>query len=198
MELTRNSSFVIPIIAMTANAMQGDRELCIGAGMNDYVAKPISPQALAEVLDKWLPKENDDRRAVIIKTDNSHSSSITHHSSLIFDRADLMARLMNDEYLVRIVVESFLEDIPLQIAAMKGYLETGDVTGAERQAHTIKGASANVGGERLREVAFEMEKAARAGDLHAAGRHIPEREAQFNLLNQAMAKEHSIRMCNTP
>ena len=189
MELTRNSSFVIPIIAMTANAMQGDRELCIGAGMNDYVAKPISPQALAEVLDKWLPKENDDRRAVIIKTDNSHSSSITHHSSLIFDRADLMARLMNDEYLVRIVVESFLEDIPLQIAAMKGYLETGDVTGAERQAHTIKGASANVGGERLREVAFEMEKAIRAKDLSAAGKLMAEMEAQFDMLNQVMIKE---------
>jgi PAS domain S-box-containing protein len=48
----------IPVIAMTAHAMQGDREQCLGAGMNDYLAKPVSPQALAEVLDKWLPKEN--------------------------------------------------------------------------------------------------------------------------------------------
>jgi CheY-like chemotaxis protein len=47
----------IPIIAMTANAMQGDREKCLQAGMDDYVAKPVTPQSLAEVLRKWLPKE---------------------------------------------------------------------------------------------------------------------------------------------
>ncbi len=100
-----------------------------------------------------------------------------------------MARLMDDENLARMVVEGFLEDIPKQIAALKGYLETGDVTGIERQAHTIKGASANVGGERLRKVAFEMEKTAKSGDLYAAGRHIPELEAQLDRLIQAMKKE---------
>ena len=52
----------IPIIAMTANAMQGDREVCLEAGMNDYVSKPISPQALADALDKWLPKDDPARK----------------------------------------------------------------------------------------------------------------------------------------
>jgi PAS domain S-box-containing protein len=194
----RNSSFVIPIIAMTANAMQGDRELCIETGMNDYITKPISPHALVEVLDKWLPK--DEKKMMNTEcgmmnkkepaTDDSHSSFITtHHSSLIFDRAGLMARLMDDEYLARVVVEGFLEDIPKQIAALKGYLETGDVASAERQAHTIKGASANVGGERLREAAFKMEKATKAGDLDAAARQMAELEAQFSRLNQVMKKE---------
>jgi CheY-like chemotaxis protein/CHASE1-domain containing sensor protein/HPt (histidine-containing phosphotransfer) domain-containing protein len=182
-----HSSFILPIIAMTAHAMQVDRERCIEAGMNDYVTKPISPQALAEVLDKWLPQENDDRCAEVMKKNETEEDA--SRSSLIFDRAGLMARLMDDEDLARMLVEGFLEDIPKQIAALKGYLETGDVTGIERQAHTIRGVSANVGGERLREVAFEMEKAAKAGDLSAAGRHIPELEAQFNLLNQAMTKE---------
>jgi CheY-like chemotaxis protein len=50
---------IIPIIAMTAHAMQGDRELCLEAGMNDYITKPVSPQALAEVLEKWLPKKDN-------------------------------------------------------------------------------------------------------------------------------------------
>jgi len=53
-------SSIIPIIAMTAHAMQGDRELCLEAGMNDYITKPVSPQALAEVLEKWLPKDELD------------------------------------------------------------------------------------------------------------------------------------------
>ncbi|MEI6262438.1 MAG: response regulator [Deltaproteobacteria bacterium] len=54
-----SSSSIIPIIAMTAHAMQGDRELCLEAGMNDYITKPVSPQALAEVLEKWLPKKDN-------------------------------------------------------------------------------------------------------------------------------------------
>jgi PAS domain S-box-containing protein len=161
---------IIPIIAMTAHAMQGDRDRCLDAGMNDYVTKPVAPQALADALDKWLPKEN----------------GRSCPGLPIFDRAGMMARLMNDEELAQIVIESFLEDIPQLITLLKACLETGDTTGAERQAHTIKSASANVGGERLREVAFEMEKAARAGDLSAARKYVPEMEMQLDALNQAI------------
>ncbi len=53
------SSFILPIIAMTAHTMKGDRERCMEAGMNDYISKPISPQILSEMLEKWLPKEED-------------------------------------------------------------------------------------------------------------------------------------------
>jgi len=181
-------SFILPIIAMTAHAMQGDRERCMEAGMNDYITKPVSPQALAEVLDKWLPKDNE---KLIISNDESRKKNADggENLPLIFDRAGMMARLMDDEDLARMVVEGFLEDIPRQIATLKGYLETGDAPGAERQAHTIKGASANVGGERLLEVAFEMEKSAKAGDLSAVARQMAELELQFNRLNQAMTKE---------
>ena len=195
--ILRTSPFILPIIAMTAHAMQGDRERCIQAGMNDYITKPVSLQALAEVLDKWLPKEDAEciKKEEKINAPDSFSSLITRSSTthrpslLIFDRAGMMTRLVDDDDLLRVVVNGFLEDIPRRIAALKGYLETGDVSGAEHQAHTIKGSSANVGGERLREVAFEMEKAIRAGDLSAAGRLMTEMEAQFDMLNQVMIKE---------
>ena len=72
---------------------------------------------------------------------------------------------------------------------LRGYLDTGDAPGAERQAHTIKGASANVGGEALREVAFGMEKAGKAGDLSVAKAHMPELEAQFEKLKKAMRND---------
>jgi CheY-like chemotaxis protein/HPt (histidine-containing phosphotransfer) domain-containing protein len=179
----------IPIIAMTAYAMQGDRERCLEAGMNDYIEKPVSPQALAEVLDKWLPKEIDGYRKKKKEIDEDGKPSSIINTSLIFDRADMMSMLMDDEDLARTVGATFLDDIPRQIAALRDYLEAGDATGAERQAHTIKGASANVGGQALRAVAFEMEKAARAGDLSATRGYMPELEAQFDRLKQAMTKE---------
>jgi CheY-like chemotaxis protein/HPt (histidine-containing phosphotransfer) domain-containing protein len=193
-----SSSFVIPIIAMTAHAMQGDRERCIQAGMNDYITKPVSLHALAEVLNKWLPKKGAEciKKEEKINAPDSFSSlttcssPLTHRPSLlVFDRAGMMARLVDDDDLVRVVTKGFLEDIPRRIAALKGYLATGDVSGAEHQAHTIKGSSANVGGERLREVAYEMEKATRARDLSTAGRLMVEMEAQFDMLNQVMIKE---------
>jgi len=58
------ASFTLPIVAMTAHAMQGDRERCLEAGMSDYISKPVSRQALAEVLSKWLPTEVNDRANV--------------------------------------------------------------------------------------------------------------------------------------
>ncbi len=69
----------------------------------------------------------------------------------------MLARLMDDEDLAHTVIQGFIQDIPLE-SALRGYLVTEDGEKAQRQAHTIKGASANVGGEALRAAAFEMEK----------------------------------------
>ena len=148
--------------------------------MNDYVTKPVSPQVLAAVLEKWLAEEKDEgrKRMLIVET--------LHDSSSIFDRAAMLERLMDDEELARTILDGFLEDIPRQIEALRGYLEAGDAPGAGRQAHTIMGAAANVGGERLREAAFEMEKAAKAGDLSAVKARMADLEAQFGRLKEAM------------
>jgi PAS domain S-box-containing protein len=179
----------IPIIAMTAHAMQGAREKCIEAGMNDYVSKPVSPQALAEALDKWLPKEPAAAtKQATPKPEEIVPVSVEEPGTPVFDKPDMMARLMDDEDLARRVVGGFLEDIPRQIEVLKGYLEAGDAASAERQAHSIKGASANVGEERLREVAFEMEKAAKAGDLESITARLPELEIQFARLKESMSE----------
>jgi HPt (histidine-containing phosphotransfer) domain-containing protein len=180
---------------MTANAMQGDRERCLAAGMNDYVTKPVDPQALAEVLDKWLPKEEGALRTTRNVQPDSSAADVTGVATQapIFDKAGMLSRLLEDEELARTVAEGFLDDIPKQIAALNGYLETGDAPGAERQAHTIKGASANVGGEALRALSFEMEKAGKIGDLAAVKARMAELETEFGRLQQAMRKELQIR-----
>jgi two-component system sensor histidine kinase/response regulator len=180
----------IPIIAMTARAMQGDRERCLEAGMDDYVAKPVSPRSLAEVLDKWLPQGSAATTGQApVAPEGTASVPAQEPEALVFDRAGMMTRVMEDEGLANEIVAAFLEDIPQQIAALRRFLEAGDAQGAGRQAHAIKGASATVGGERLRAVASEMEKAGQAGDLTAVAGHLAELDAQFDRLKQAMTKE---------
>jgi PAS domain S-box-containing protein len=180
----------IPIIAMTANALQEDREKCLKAGMNDYVSKPINFQILVEVLAKWLPKKNNTPEF----SGKGHPDSEENippesgdNSLPVFDKAGMLARLMDNEGLARKLFETFLKDIPLQIKGLKGCLDTVDISGIERQAHTIKGASATVGGERLREVAFNMEKAAKAGNLGEVKGLMSKMENEYELLKQAIA-----------
>jgi PAS domain S-box-containing protein len=177
----------VPIIAITAHAMQGDREKYLEAGMNDYVSKPISAQALAQALKKWLPQKTAaTMKQVPGKPEARVSAPVDETEAPVFDKAGMMARLMGDEDLAHTVVEGFLEDIPRQITALKGYLESGDASRVERQAHTIKGASAHLGGEALSVIALKMEKAGKAGNLEAVTVGLPELEAQFARLKAAM------------
>ena len=106
----------------------------------------------------------------------------------IFDLAGMMDRLMGDEPLVRMLIEGFLDDIPKQIDTLRRFLDAGDVKSSERQVHTIKGASANMGGEMLRALAFEMEKEAKAGNLEYVKTRMPELETQFMRLKKEMKK----------
>jgi CheY-like chemotaxis protein/HPt (histidine-containing phosphotransfer) domain-containing protein/anti-sigma regulatory factor (Ser/Thr protein kinase) len=177
----------IPIIAMTAHVMQGDRERCLEAGMNDYVSKPVSPRALAEVLTRWLPMKDDEPGM----PDAGETAPLIADVSapVVFDRAGMRERLMHDDDLTQEVMQCFLDDIPRQIEALRGYLDAWEASGAERQAHSIKGASANVGGEALRALAFEMEKAGQAGDLGSVRARMDDLEREFARLKEAMAQE---------
>ena len=180
----------VPVIAMTAHAMKGDRERCLEAGMDDYVPKPISPKTLAEALERWLPRESEAATAQAAgKAESSPPVAVGEADGQVFDKAGMMARLMDDQNLARMVIECFLEDIPRQIEALRSYLEAGDARCAERQAHTIKGAAANVGAEALRAAAFEMEKAGKAGDLAAIKARMAGLETEFDRLRIAMKKE---------
>ncbi len=178
----------IPVIAMTANAMRGDRERCIEAGMNGYVSKPVSPQALVEALNSWLPKEVNKIAAVaddLPATDTAIASAAQTQRPL-FDRAGMLARLMGDKEIATIVLGRFLEAMPGQFESLRTSLQSGDAAAAEIQAHSIKGAAANVGGERLQSVAFAVEEAAREGDLATAGRLLGELTSEFECLQLAI------------
>jgi PAS domain S-box-containing protein len=176
----------IPVIAMTAHALSGDREKCLLSGMNDYLSKPITPAILAEILKKWLPgktPETGEKQADI------HAPEKMQH--MVFNKKDMLERLLFDHELAQTVMAAFLDDIPKQIDLMISLLEKGDLSAVQRQAHSIKGASANVGGEALREIAFQSEKSARAGDFAAIRNALPDLKKNFGLLKEAMENSMS-------
>ncbi len=185
----------VPILAMTASAMQGDQDKCLNAGMDGYVSKPVAPLELAAALGKWLPAENleskraDHREGTDAGVDSQTFPTLAKLALPVFDKAGTISRLMDDEALAREVVVLFLDDIPKQVAELKRFLDAGQASGSERVAHSIKGASANVGAEVLREVAFNVEKAAKAGELAAAKGLMEELLAQFERFKAAVKTE---------
>ncbi|GAB6097981.1 hypothetical protein JCM14469_42350 [Desulfatiferula olefinivorans] len=176
----------VPVIAMTAHALKGDREKCLDAGMNDYLTKPVEPRELGRVFEQWLsvPLSGDhgrtDRHSRPVK------STASGDATRIFDREILRDRLMDDDDLVETVITGFLEDMPVQIAELAKRIETGQARRAGEQAHKIKGAAANIGSSLLRELTHIMEDAGHAGDLDRLKNMMPELENAFRMVKQMM------------
>ncbi|MDM8523709.1 response regulator [Desulfococcaceae bacterium HSG8] len=164
----------IPIVAMTANAMMGDREDCINAGMNDYISKPIRPQEVLAAIEESLKSANlvkSGRQPYKIRSDDSVSK--------IFDRENLLDRLGNDEALCREILDMFLQNMPGMIERLKTALDDNDAEQTSMEAHTIKGMSANMGACRLNETASEMETAGQEGELGKVRSLMDKLEQEF-------------------
>jgi PAS domain S-box-containing protein len=167
----------IPIIAMTANAMKDDHEACLLVGMNDYIAKPIVPQILADTIKKWLPPNNNQTTSqaqVLNKSIND-----TTFNKAVFDFDGLMERLMDDVGLIKDITEIFISDMPNQIFKLKQDLIDNDCRNVEIEAHSIKGAAGNIGVGEFCAIAGQIEEAGKARDLKAVSILIPELEKRF-------------------
>ena len=185
----------LPIIAMTAYAMCGDRERFLEAGMNDYVAKPVSPQLLATTLSNWLPPADPNAKPAAAVTAVETTAPVSaiasvdtgkSHTLRVFDQDGFMARMLEDETMAHSIIACFLREMPQQIAALRTALRAGDTATLAASAHTIKGTAANVGGEALQAVAAAIEKAARADELVSAIPYLPELDTQFARLREIM------------
>ena len=210
---TKPSRPRIPVIAMTAGAMQQDRENCFAAGMDDYVPKPVNPVELGRVLGKWLPRCADDANGTTA-TDNTRlqrtpkkttnresappdaspegraprcgSGSGSDPALPIFDNADLLDRLSDDDDLAKEVLRIVRETVPLKIASLRAARERGDMQEAFMDAHGMKGLAMNASCKALADVSLQMEAAAKSGDLPALDRLLSEAEWQFQRLLQTL------------
>jgi two-component system sensor histidine kinase/response regulator len=187
----------IPIVAMTAHAMKGDRERCLEAGMDDYLSKPISPLALAEALEKWSGKAREKQSlaapavAAACAAETPREEGGSTGEAPVFDRQALLARLLGDEALAQDIIAGFLDDAAKQMDALRAFVGRGDAESAGGKAHAIKGAAANVGGLALSAAARELEKAARAGRMEEAPALLTELERQFERLTALLREAAS-------
>jgi PAS domain S-box-containing protein len=183
---------LIPIVAITADAMSGDRDKCLAAGMSDYTAKPVEVQKLGDMLKKWLQPVAIDlpHTALSSQADEIRPPASASAAELeaVFNPKEMLARLMGDQELAGKVIAAFLEDAPRQLRTLKATLEEGDAEGARRQAHTLKGAAATLSAETLRALCSEAQEAAAINDLERASILLPRMHEQFERLQAVLQR----------
>ncbi|MFH1907775.1 MAG: response regulator, partial [Chloroflexota bacterium] len=174
----------IPIIAMTAHVLKGDRERCLEAGMDDYVSKPLEPQAFLAALDRWaLPHaegaprpadkmetqaQSDPVPAEGLPADAPVRSFITAEADTPLDLQMALPRFNDDRAFFLELCQEFMAHLPDRIQGMQAALKSGDANTLSRLAHNLKGISANFSAGPLSGLAAQLETLGKQEDLTAA------------------------------
>lgn len=172
----------IPVIAMTAHAMKGDRERCMEAGMDDYISKPLSLQSLREMITKWTYAQKEDDP--LIRTAERKDAT----RQIVFDVEPFMERMMGDRELARRLRSIFIKNMPKLLEDLKEAINKKEIDSVYSYAHSIKGSAANMGGLAMSTVALEIETSARSGKIEESDILLNELEKQFELLVKELNK----------
>ncbi len=155
----------IPIVALTANAMRGDRERCLAAGMDDYLTKPIRKYDLKGVLERWIPPSVHPQ--VTYPSDAEHRENETDTEALpvIFDVAATLRNIGGDRALLADLVELFLERYETMLEGIRMALAAKDQDAVEQAAHALKGTANNLSASEVVLSAGQLEALGRLGTL---------------------------------
>ena len=177
-ERERETGQHIPIVAMTAHAMTGDRERCLEAGMDAYISKPLNAHELLQVVESLAPKS--------VQGAPAPSSDLQPLKSASFDLDDALARVEGDKELLSQVINVFLEDSPRLMTDIRVSIERGDAETLQRAAHTLKGAVSSLSAHRAAQLALSLENLGRGGNLEKAEEIYLDLDREMNALREAL------------
>jgi CheY-like chemotaxis protein len=205
-ELESTNLSHIPIIALTANALQGDREVCLAVGMDDFLSKPFSLEQLRGTLTRWLPVSPiaDELRETdtLIERALLPSTHVKQFDPMPREKADLSTVIEGDALdniralqrpgrpdLVGTVINKYLSSAPIMLQNLAQGVAQGDARAVQQAAHSLKSSSANVGAARLAGYCQELERLSRANQVDPAEGQLRELEAEYEAVRVALITE---------